>query len=69
MIEAVPESPPPPLSKMEQKFFQKAIEKLLYLGRAIDSTLLAPLSAISSEQAAPTQRTMQHTKQLLDYTT
>ena len=41
--------------------------KFLYLGRAIDSTLLTPLSAIASQQAAPTQQTMQHTKQSLDY--
>ena len=60
-----PESPP--LSKVEQKFIQKVTGKLLYLGRAIDSTLLTPLSAIASQQAAPTQRTMQHTRQLLDY--
>ena len=65
MIEDEPESPP--LSKVEQKNTQKVTGKFLYLGRAIDSTLLTPLSAIASQQAAPTQQTMQHTKQLLDY--
>ena len=65
MLEDVPESPP--LGKVEQKFIQKVTGKFLYLGRAIDSTLLTPLSAIASQQASPTQRTMQHTQQLLDY--
>ena len=39
----------------------------MYLGRAVDSILLTPLSAIASQQAAPTQHTMERTKQLLDY--
>ena len=66
MIEDEPECPT--LSKMEQKFIQKASgTKFSYLGSAIDSILLTPLSDIASHQAAPTQRTMQHTKQLLDY--
>ena len=65
MVEEVAESPP--LSKAEQTFVQKVTGKFLYLGRAIDSTLLTPLSAIASQQAAPTKRTMQHVMQLLDY--
>ena len=65
MLEDVPESPS--LGKVEQKCIQKVTGKFLYLGRAIDSTLLTPLSAIASQQASPTQRTMQHTQQLLDY--
>ena len=58
---------PPPLSIEEQKFIQKVTGESLYLERAVDSTLLAPLPAIASQQAAPTQHTIQHTKQLLDY--
>ena len=65
MAEDLPEFPL--LSKAEQKFIQKVTGKFLYLGRAIDSTLLTPLSAIAPQQAAPTHRTMQHTYQLLDY--
>ena len=56
MIEDEPESPS--LSKGEQKFIQKVTGRFLYLGRAIDSTSLTPLSVIASQQAAPTQRTM-----------
>ena len=57
MIEDGPESPP--FNKVEQKFIQKVTGKFLYLGRAIDSTLLTPLSAIASQQAAPTHHSAQ----------
>ena len=57
----------PNTQKNRAKFVQKVTGKSLYLGRVIYITLLAPLLAIASQQAAPTQRTMQHTKQLLDY--
>ena len=68
-IPAVEETPESPLlSKMEQNIVQKVTGKFLYLGRAIDSTLLTPLSVLASQQAAPTQRTMQHVKQSLDCT-
>ena len=66
MIEDDPESLP--LNKVKQKFIQKVTGKCLYLGRPIGCTLLIPLSAIASQQKAPTQRTMQYTEQLLDYT-
>ena len=39
----------------------------LYFGRAVDSTLLTPLSDIASQQASLTERTKQHTMQLLNY--
>ena len=39
----------------------------MYLGRAVDSTLLTPLSAIASQQAAPTTQTLQNILQLLEY--
>ena len=50
IIEDAPESPP--LDKTEQKFVQKVTGKFLYLGRAIDSTLLTPLSAIASQHSS-----------------
>ena len=55
MLEDVPESPP--LGKVEQKFIQKVTGKFLYLGRAIDSTLLTPLLAISSVTTSSTNST------------
>ena len=33
----------------------------------MDPTLLTPLSAIASQQSAPTEATMEKSKQLLDY--
>ncbi len=39
----------------------------MFLARAVDSTMLTPLSALMSEQAAPTEKTMQKCLQFLDY--
>jgi hypothetical protein len=61
------ESTAPLLDKKVKKFIQQVCEKLLFLGRAVDSPLLCPISAIASQSAAPTQDTMKHTLQLLDY--
>ena len=41
--------------------------KFLFLGRAVDATLLCPISAIASQAANPTEETMKQTKKLLDY--
>eukprot|EP00804_Cyclotella_cryptica_P011511 CCRYP_017065-RA/>CCRYP_017065-RA protein AED:0.33 eAED:0.33 QI:0/0/0/1/0/0/3/0/481 len=56
-----------PPDKKGKKFIQQVSGKLLFLGRAIDSPLLCPISAIASQSAAPTQDTMTQTLQLLDY--
>jgi hypothetical protein len=39
----------------------------LFLARAVNSTMLTPLSALASEQATPTEQTMQNCLQFLDY--
>ena len=57
----------PPLDKKGKWFIQQVCGKLLFLGRAVDSTLLCPISAIASQSANPTENTMKQTKQLLDY--
>ena len=49
------------LSKSEQKFTHKVTGKFLYSERDVGSTLQTPLSAIASQQAAPTTQTMQNT--------
>ena len=41
--------------------------KILFWGRAVDSTLLCPISAIALQAAKPTEDTMEQTLQLLDY--
>eukprot|EP00804_Cyclotella_cryptica_P009002 CCRYP_003107-RA/>CCRYP_003107-RA protein AED:0.29 eAED:0.29 QI:0/0/0/1/1/1/2/0/642 len=64
---AAPPSTAPLLDKKGKKFIQQVCGKLLFLGRAVDSPLLCPISAIASQSAAPTQDTMTQTLQLLDY--
>eukprot|EP00956_Cyclotella_meneghiniana_P024798 scaffold50421_cov81-Cyclotella_meneghiniana.AAC.3 len=57
----------PKLDAKGKKFIQQVCGKFLFLGRAVDSTLLAPISAIASQSAEPTEETMEHVKQFLDY--
>ena len=64
---ATEESTAPELDKQGKKFIQQVCGKFLYLGRAVDSTLLCPISAIASQSSKPTEDTMKQTKQLLDY--
>ena len=40
---------------------------LLYYARAVDLTLLHPLSTIASQQGSPTENTEAQLEQLLDY--
>ena len=57
----------PPLDKQGKKYIQQVCGKFLFLGRAVDPTLLCPISAIASQSANPTEDTMRQTQQLLDY--
>ena len=57
----------PKLDKADIKYVQQVAGTLQYYGRAVDPTILPALSSIASEQAAPTERTMERVKQLLDY--
>jgi hypothetical protein len=57
----------PPLSTDDTKFVQAVAGTLLCYARAVDATILPALSLIATEQAKPTQRTMETIKQLLDY--
>jgi hypothetical protein len=41
-----------------KKFIQQVCGKFLFLGRAVDSTLLCPISAIASQSANPTTDTL-----------
>ena len=43
------------------------LDTFLYYARAVDSTMLVALSAITSEQARPTKTTMDKVNQFLDY--
>jgi hypothetical protein len=57
----------PPATPKEKKWIQRVVGKFLFYGRAVDSTLLCPISAIASQSATPTKDTLARTKQLLDY--
>lgn len=56
-----------PLGKADSKRIQSITGTLLYYARAVDSTMLTPLSAIAAEQNTATDNTMKKTNQLLDY--
>jgi hypothetical protein len=64
---AKPHDDTPPLDKARKKFIQEVTGIFLYLAQAMDLTMLTPLSALASKQAAPTENTMQDCLQLLDY--
>ena len=64
---ATQESTAPLLDDKAKRFIQQVCGKFLFLGRAVDSTLLCPISAIASQSSQPTTDTMQQTLQLLDY--
>ena len=57
----------PLLDAKGKKFIKQVCGKFLFLGRAVDATLLCPISAIGSQSATPTTDTLEHTKQFLDY--
>jgi hypothetical protein len=54
-----PESTTPPLDAQGKPFIQQLCGKFLYLGRAIDSTLLCLISALAAQSSNPTKDTMQ----------
>jgi hypothetical protein len=64
---ATPKSMAPLLDKKGKKIIQQVCGKFLFLRWAVDPTLLCPNSAIASQSTKPTQDTMNHTVQLLDY--
>ena len=64
---ATPLDESPLLDKDGKKFIQKVNGKFLYLGRAVDLTILTALSSLASQQAAPTDETKRRAMQLLDY--
>ena len=57
----------PPLQKEGKTFVMQVTGTFLFYARAIDSTMLPALSAIASEQSAPTENTMKKVRQFLDY--
>ena len=64
---AEPQDVSPQLDKAGQKYIQEVCGTLLYYARAVDCTMLAALGSIATQQANPTELTLQKAKQLLDY--
>jgi hypothetical protein len=59
---AMQESMAPPLSANDKKFIQQVCGKILFLGRAVDSTIVCPVSTITAQSSQPTEETMLHTQ-------
>ncbi len=55
------------LDKNGKKRVQQVVGTFLFYGRAVYGTMLPALSAIASDQAAPTQATMEKIEMFLDY--
>ena len=56
-----------PLSPSDKTIVQEVTGTFLYYARAVDPIMLAALGTIASQQATPTEQTMQKVKQFLDY--
>jgi hypothetical protein len=65
--QANPLNTSPLLDKAGKKLIQEVTGLFLYLAQAVDLTMLTELSSLASEQAAPTEKTMQKCLQFLDY--
>ena len=59
---ATQSSQAPALDKKGKRYIQQVCGKFLFLGRAVDSTLLCPISAIASQSANPTEDTLKQTQ-------
>jgi hypothetical protein len=56
----------PLLNDKAKWFIQQVCDKFVFLGRAVESTLLCPISAIASQSSKPAKDTMRQTLQLLN---
>ena len=54
------------MSKEEKKHVQQALGTFLHCAYMVDGTMLTALSAIASEQAAPTKNALKKVAQFLD---
>jgi len=63
----LPDDDDTPLTAAELTRVQEIVGVFLFYSRAVDSTMLTALSKISTQQAAPTQRTLAATTRFLQY--
>jgi len=66
---ANPPDEAPALDKAGKRFIQEVTGVFLFLARAVNGTMLTPLSALASEQANPAELTIEKCLQFLDYAT
>ena len=57
----------PKVGDEEKLYIQQVTRTFLYYARAVDSTMLVTLSAITAQQSDPTQETLEKTLKFLDY--
>jgi hypothetical protein len=62
-----PEDRSDPASEPQKKCIQKVTGTLLFYARAVDPTMLMPLSTIATAQSTATQHTIHATNHILDY--
>lgn len=55
------------LDQEGKTYVQQVVGTFLFYARAVDSTMLTPLSAIAMDQASPTQNTLTKVRKFLDY--
>jgi hypothetical protein len=65
--EALPSDTSPKLDEAGKKRIQQIVGSFLYYAHAVDPTILMALSAIASQQSAPTEQTCDRVNQFLDY--
>jgi hypothetical protein len=63
----VPCDTSPKLDEKGKKRIQQIVGSFLYYARAVDPTILMALSAIASQQSAPTEQMRDRVHQFLDY--
>ena len=57
----------PSLNKQQKTLVQEVVGVFLYYARAVDCTMLPALGSLASQQAKPTENTMNKVRQFLDY--
>ncbi len=56
-----------PVGLDEQKYVQQVTGKINWYTQGVNGTLLTPISALTAQQAMPTQGTMKRVQQFVDY--
>ena len=63
------QTPPNSLVSQTKTFAQEVTGTFLYYARSVNTTILTVLISIATQQANPTDNTIQKVKQFLDYDT